>query len=585
MATSDIGVGLRVDGEQEFKKAITDINREVKLLTNEMKLVTETFKKNATSQEALRAKADALTDQITKQKEKIDVLQRALNSAEQEYGENSKQAQNWKNSLLIAQTQLAKMNNELDDVTQQMNEYGNETRDAAKYTKQTGDAMREADGGVNVFTNGIGALTVAMGNLISNVISKAITALTDFAKESIQLASDLEEVQNVVDVTFGEGADSIYAWAKTASTEFGLTALQAQQFTSRIGAGLKAMGITSEGELNDMSTSLAGLAGDLASFYNLSADETYQKIFSGVISGETEGLKALGVVMTQTNLEAFAMSQGITKNVSAMTAAEKAQLRYQYLLYATSDAQGDFARTSDSYANQTKILHMNLENLGATIGQTILPMLTQFTSGLNDLMQRLTDAFSEGGFEGLVSEAMTIFVEFMESLAEHVPEIADIAVDLIVTFVDALTEDGNLARIVTAAVTIIAKLASELLLAFPQIAEAVAQLVFNTAGEFMKPENLQAFVEAGKSIANAVWEGVTNLLNTSTFGAYVRGVFSAVFGNWGGLGAAAAQLFGGGSSGGSGKQFYSTVNLHTSSVSTSTMDYLVKKSQSIPALN
>ena len=157
MATSDIGVGLRVDGEQ-------DINREVKLLTNEMKLVTETFKKNATSQEALRAKADALTDQIAKQKEKIDVLQRALNSAEQEYGENSKQAQNWKNSLLIAQTQLAKMNNELDDVTQQMNEYGNETRDAAKYTKQTGDAMRDADTGAGVFTQGIGALTVAMGN-------------------------------------------------------------------------------------------------------------------------------------------------------------------------------------------------------------------------------------------------------------------------------------------------------------------------------------------------------------------------------------------------------------------------------------
>lgn len=581
MATSDIGVGLRVDGEQEFKKAITDINREVKLLTNEMKLVTETFKKNATSQEALRAKADALTDQITKQKEKIDVLQRALNSAEQEYGENSKQAQNWKNSLLIAQTQLAKMNNELDDVTQQMNEYGNETKDAAKYTKQTGDAMREADGGVNVFTNGIGALTVAMGNLISNVISKAINALTDFAKESIQLASDLEEVQNVVDVTFGEGADSIYSWAKTASTEFGLTALQAQQFTSRIGAGLKAMGITSEGELNDMSTTLAGLAGDLASFYNLSADETYTKIFSGVISGETEGLKALGVVMTQTNLEAFAMSQGITKNVSAMTAAEKAQLRYQYLLYATSDAQGDFARTSDSYANQTKILHMNLENLGATIGQTILPMLTQFTSGLNDLIQRLTAAFDEGGFKGLISEAMEIFAEFMEGLAEKMPEIAEFAVNLIITFVDTLTEDGNLARILAAGIRLIVELAAGLLAALPEIVSAVQTLVIDTAGEFMKPENLQPFLEAGKSLANAVWSGITSLLNTSIFGNFIRGMLnSAGLGFLGTLGSIETWTQPGRSVSTSNSNLY----ISTSSVTPSTVDYIVNKSRTIPAL-
>ena len=578
---NDIGVGLRVDGEKQFKQAITDINREVKLLTNEMKLVTEQFKGNANSQEALRAKSLVLIKAMETQVDKIDKLEEALANAEKEFGANSKEAQNWKNSLTIAQTQLTKYNNELNDVNRQLNEYDNETKDAERDTRRLPPAMREAEQGAGSFQNGISALTVALGNLISNVLQTAIREMTEFAKQSIQLASDLEEVKNVVDTTFGEGATEIYDWAKSASDSFGLTALQAQQFTSRIGAGLKAMGITSEDELGDMSTTLAGLAGDLASFYNLTADETYQKIFSGVISGETEGLKALGVVMTQTNLEAFALSQGITKNVSAMTAAEKAQLRYQYLLYATSDAQGDFAKTSGSYANQTKILHMNLENLGATIGQTILPMLTDFTSGLNDLIQRLTAAFDEGGFKGLISEAMEIFAEFMEGLAEKMPEIAEFAVDLIVTFVDTLTESGNLARILSAGIRLIVELAAGLLAALPEIISAVQTLVIDTAAEFTKAENLQPFVEAGKSLAQAVWSGITSLLNTSIFGNFIRGMLnSAGLGFLGTLGSIETWTQPGRSVSTSNSNLY----ISTSSVSNSTVDYIVNKSRSIPAL-
>lgn len=578
---TDIGVGLRVDGEKQFKQAITDINREVKLLTNEMKLVTEQFKSNSTSQEALTRKSQVLTEQIAKQQEKIATLKQALNAAEQEFGENSRQAQNWKNSLLIAETQLAKYNNELDDVTKQLNEYDGETKDAERDTRKLAPAMRDAESGASSFQDGISTLTVALGNLIANVLQSAIRELTDFAEQSIQLASDLEEVKNVVDTVFQDGADEIYDWAKGASAAFGLTALQAQQFTGRIGAGLKAMGITSEDELNDMSTTLAGLAGDLASFYNLTADETYQKIFSGVISGETEGLKSLGVVMTDANLKAFAMSQGMDANISSMTAAEKAQLRYQYLLYATSDAQGDFARTSDSYANQVKILHMNLENLGATIGQAILPMLTEFTSGLNDLITRLTSAFDEGGFKGLISEAMTIFAEFMEGLADKMPEITEFAVNLIITFVDTLTEDGNLARILSAGIRLIVELAAGLLAALPEIVSAVQTLVVDTAAEFTKAENLQPFVEAGKSLAQAVWSGITSLLNTSIFGNFIRGMLnSAGLGFLGTLGSIETWTQPGRSVSTSNSNLY----ISTSSVSNSTVDYIVNKSRTIPAL-
>lgn len=581
MATSDIGVGLKVDGEKEFKQAISDINREVKLLTNEMKLVTETFKGNAQSQDALREKSRVLNEQIDKQNEKIRKLQEALDNAKEEYGENSRQAQNWQNSLLIAQTQLAKYNNELEDVTRQLDEYGTEARQADNSTKDVGDSMRNAEGGASKFEASISSLTIAMGHLVADLMRQAVSAMVDFGKQSIQLASDLQEVQNVVDVTFGEGADSIYDWSKTASTQFGLTALQAQQYSSRIGAGLKAMGITSEAELNDMSTTLAGLSGDLASFYNLSADETYTKIFSGVISGETEGLKSLGVVMTQTNLEAFAMQQGITKAYKAMTASEKAQLRYQYLLYATSDAQGDFARTSDSYANQVKILQMNLENLGAVIGQAILPMLTDVVSGINDFVSRLTEAFSEGGFQGLMNEAMTMFVEFIESLAEMMPQIAEFAVDLIITFVNALIADDNLARLINAGITLIVNLAIGLAEAvYTQLIPQVGTLMYDTASAFADPANLAAFVDAGKAIASSIWDGVKSLFNSSVFGAYLRGVLTG--GIQGGFISAGSYLYD--NRGSTNSNVTTNFNINTSSVGSGVIDQIVSRSRRVTTM-
>jgi len=224
---------------------------------------------------------------------------------------------------------------------------------------------------------------------------------------------------------------------------------------------------------------------------------------------------------------------------------------------------------------------MNLENLGATIGTTILPMLTDFTSGLNDLIQRLTEAFDEDGFKGLISEAMTIFAEFMEGLADSMPEIVDFAVDLIITFVDTLTESGNLAKILSAGIRLIVELAAGLIAALPEIVTAVGQLVIQTAAEFTKPENLQPFVEAGKSIASAVWEGITSLLNSSIFGNFIRSMFSSV-----GLGLlpTLASIQTGSIPTREGSVTNSNLYISTSSVSNSTVDYIVNKSRAIPAI-
>ena len=239
-----------------------------------------------------------------------------------------------------------------------------------------------ADGVESKFTGAFKAISAAA------LAMKAGKALLDFGKDAIQAASDLEEVQNVVDVTFGDGAAQIEKWAKAAGQQFGLTETQAKKFTSTLGAMMKSAGLAGP-EIVSMSTDLAGLAADMASFYNLDFDTAFQKIRSG-ISGETEPLKQLGINMSVANLEAFALTQGITKAFNEMSQGEQTMLRYQYLMQATADAQGDFARTSDGYANSVRALETNIASLKTSIGEVILPIISSFVSDINDLISAIT---------------------------------------------------------------------------------------------------------------------------------------------------------------------------------------------------
>ena len=216
----------------------------------------------------------------------------------------------------------------------------------------------------------------------------SIREIINFSKECIELGSALDEVQNVVDVTFGRNADKINDWAKEAATNFGESELAAKQYASTIGAMFKSMGVNGD-ELVEMSESMAGLAGDIASFYNLDTDTAFNKIRSG-IAGITMPLQQLGINMSEVNLEQFRISQGMAKAYKDMNQQEKAILRYKYLLSVTSDAQGDFARTSSSWANQTRILSLNLQSLKADLGKGLINVLTPVLQVINKILSGLS---------------------------------------------------------------------------------------------------------------------------------------------------------------------------------------------------
>ncbi len=213
-------------------------------------------------------------------------------------------------------------------------------------------------------------------------------ALINFGKESIKLASDIQEVQNVIDVTFGKGSKQIEQFAQSAAESFGLSELSAKQYTGTMGAMLKSSGLATSAA-QEMSMALTGLAGDMASFYNLDTDMAFEKIRSG-ISGETEPLKQLGINMSVANLEAYALSKGITKSYNAMSQAEQTLLRYNYLLSVTTDAQGDFARTSGSFANQIRLLQLNFDQLRIAVGNALIPIAQAVLPSINAIIAGLT---------------------------------------------------------------------------------------------------------------------------------------------------------------------------------------------------
>lgn len=267
---------------------------------------------------------------------------------------------------------------------------------------------------------GTGGIEDAFMGMVKKVTAGLTAAkigqiLLDWGKAAIDAASDLQEVQNVVDTVFGDGAKKIDAWAQKASEKFGLTETMAKRYTSTLGAMMKSSGLAGD-EIVDMSTNLAGLAADMASFYNLDFDTAFEKIRSG-ISGETMPLKQLGINMSVANLNAFALAQGLTKTFDQMTQGEQTMLRYQYLMQATADAQGDFEKTSDGFANARRRMEASLQSIQTSLGKLVIEPFSNATAAVADFL---------AGIAASMMPEKTVIDEFNEIDADTANKMADL---------------------------------------------------------------------------------------------------------------------------------------------------------------
>lgn len=248
-----------------------------------------------------------------------------------------------------------------------------------------GKSLNIFSGSANKAKSSSFSLASAFGKLYASywLLFRAFSKI----KDAIDISSALTEVENVVRTTFGNYEKLIQDFSKTSIQDFGMSELTAKQVASRFQAMGTAMGF-SQGKMADMSLQLTKLTADMASFYDMEQSDVARNL-QAVFTGETEPLRKYGLDLTQATLKEWAMKQGLDADISSMTQAEKTMLRYQYVMANTAAAQGDFARTSDTWANQIRILKQSFEQLAAIIGGALINAFKPFVRTLNAVMQKV----------------------------------------------------------------------------------------------------------------------------------------------------------------------------------------------------
>lgn len=374
-------------------------------------------------------------------------------------------------NVAVQATGVQQTQSQVDNLTSSVQRSGSTTQQSAGSMmgafNRLGDSVRGAFNNTQIFGTSLGdlrtqlssgqgatallqgavtGLTTALINMAMQGLSKVISGLKDFVGKGIELASDLTEIQNVLDAAFGESAEEVNKWATTTASAYGLTELQAKQYSSTMGAIFSGMNITGEQAVT-MSEQMAQLTGDMASFYNLDHDTAFNKIKSG-LTGESEPLKVLGIMMNETTLSAYAMSQGIETAYSAMSESEKVILRYNYLINQTALAHEDFAKTQDSYSNVSKSMENNMDSLGATLGGTLLPSLTSVKVAMNDLLKTLspiTELIGKlvGGLLTMLFNSIRPIIDIVTTLIKVLNPVIEVLNDIIGKVIDFASKVGT----------------------------------------------------------------------------------------------------------------------------------------------
>ena len=326
---------------QELKQKQEDLEKSGNIDTEEYKKLQQEVDNTNSHLKDLKAQQKLVDEEFGKpiSPEKFDALQREITETEQNLKSLERQAE--RASSVI----------------------GTVMQEAGSKLKDTGSKISGAGTNMLPVTAGVAAAGGA----------------------AIKYASDTEESVNKVDVAFGKSAGKVKEFAESALENFGMAKGSALDAAATFGDMGTSMGLSKKSAA-DMATSLTGLGGDLASFKNIGVDQAMTAL-NGVFTGETESLKQLGIVMTQSNLDAFAMANGFGKTTKEMTEAEKVQLRYAYVMDATKNAQGDFARTSDGTANALRTSQEGAKELAASFGEMLLPAIANILGKVNDVIK------------------------------------------------------------------------------------------------------------------------------------------------------------------------------------------------------
>lgn len=533
-----------------FKTGIAGMNRELRVLESGFRASAAGLGDWANDATGLEMRIKSLNGQMDIQQKKVAATRAEYERIKTEKGENSRAAQDLEIKLNKETETLNKMERELQQATNGLEEMKSDSDRAAKSVDHLGDEEAETTARTLTLraalaTLGAGLATVVIG--IRNA-AKALVAMTvavaalvvGLVAFTVGPASDLNETISKTQVVFGSAADKVLAFGETSAKALGLSKNAALSAAGTYGNLLRAMGLTEEASA-EMSIELVELAADLASFNNLAPEEVLEKLRAG-LTGEAEPLKQLGVNMNQARIEAKALELGLIKQGEELTAAAKAQAAYAIIMEDTSLAQGDFARTSQGLANQQRIMAANFVDLRAKMGNAFLPIVNLLAQKLNELFG--SDEFNEF-FKGLIGwfeETAKKIEPFVNRVALIIQQLLGGA-SLFTVFEDGSTILGGFFELFGLG----EDAANNLALQIINIKNAISDFVTNTLIPFTKqhwPEIKAALIGIGAALAAAgvvaAIAAIVAAINPVTLiiaaiAAAVGLLAAAWEGNWGGM--------------------------------------------------
>lgn len=360
-------VGLDVT---EWKKGITELNAGTKKIETSFQASAALMDDWSNSSEGLKKRIESLNDELVLQKKKLEILKNAYDDVVEKEGATSKAAQDLAKKMFQAQGDIKKTTDKLEYYAKAEQKVTDKTSAMVKKLEESGKKIESVGDKIS----GLG------GKLTLGVTTPIIAAGTAVYKYS----SDLTEAENKTESVFGNMSQSVKDWAKDSINKLGMAKSTAYDAVSLFGDMGTSMGLTRK-QAADMSMSLVELSTDLSSFKNVSLEQS-QNALKGIFTGETESLKNLGIIMTETQLKAYAMSKGIAKSYDEMSQAEKVQLRYQYVLESSSNAIGDYARTNGEAAGQMRKLPEALKELASSFRDNVEPTITPLVTSLNSVI-------------------------------------------------------------------------------------------------------------------------------------------------------------------------------------------------------
>ena len=510
------GLKIGLEGEKEFKKALSDINQSFKVLGSEMKLVQSQFSKNDNSAEALAARTKTLTTQIDAQKQKIEMLQKALDNATESFGENDRRTQSWQIQLNNAKATLNDMERELDDCSREADDMGEELEDAAEAAEDSEKSF-----------SGLGSVLKSVGAAMGTVVVAAGAATVKLATGVVEQFGELQQNMGGAVAVYGDYANELMSISEEAYRTMGTSQSEYLATANKMGALFQGSGLTQQQSL-EMTTQAMQRAADMASVMGIDTEAALEAV-TGAAKGNYTMMDNLGVAMNNTTLEAYAMANGYDKAWASMSNAEKAEVSMAYFLEKTQQYAGNFEReATETISGSIGLMKASIDSFVAGLGNAdadmqnltenmvdafeavkdnVVPVLQNIVDVLPIVVATILTALGE--LLPMVLQTVTdLFSSVLTTLLSLLPELTPAAVQAILTITQALID--NLPLIVEAAVLLVTTLVGGLGSALPELLPAAVEAVITIVTGLL--DSMALLLDAALQLLTGLTEGTLDAL-------------------------------------------------------------------------